>query len=358
MAVLLAAPILLSLTLLVSGLAKLGERRATEDAMVSLRIPAPGLHRTAASVLPVAEIVLALALWIPVVPLQVLVACLIAALILVYLVVIARALTFEEKVECSCFGSLASPTVSRATLGRNIILTLCALVTVVAAAAGLLTAVLVQAPLTLVGLGLALVLTVLLTVLTLGGSEPEPAPAAAPARPAGTGAGSDAAEVVAAPGEEVDEDGLLDYERTEIPAAVLQKADGSLTTLRKLTYRRAALLLFVTDGCGPCVRVLGQGERWRREIGELIDVRYVFSRPADHLLPGTAELAGESVLHDLQFIARDALGGVSSPSAVLLGADGLLAGGPVTGGDAVIEFVDEIVEQIAEAREAGEIAQA
>ena len=44
------------------------------------------------------------------------------------------------------------------------------------------------------------------------------------------------------------------------------------------------------------------------------------------------------------------LGGTSAPSAVLLGADGQLAGGPVNGGSAVIEFVQEIREQLAEAQ--------
>ena len=39
-----------------------------------------------------------------------------------------------------------------------------------------------------------------------------------------------------------------------------------------------------------------------------------------------------------------------APSAVLLGADGQLAGGPVNGGSAVIEFVQEIREQLAEAQ--------
>ena len=66
MAVLLAAPILLSITLLISGLAKLGAREETKDAMRSLRLPLPTMHASVASVLPVMEIVLALALWIPV----------------------------------------------------------------------------------------------------------------------------------------------------------------------------------------------------------------------------------------------------------------------------------------------------
>ncbi|WP_341854326.1 hypothetical protein [Brachybacterium sp. GPGPB12] len=39
MAVLLSAPILLSITLLISGLAKLGAREGTQDAMRSLRLP-------------------------------------------------------------------------------------------------------------------------------------------------------------------------------------------------------------------------------------------------------------------------------------------------------------------------------
>ena len=74
MAVLLSAPILLSITLLISGLAKLGAREGTQDAMRSLRLPLPTMHASVASVLPVMEIFLALALWIPVPPLQVLLA--------------------------------------------------------------------------------------------------------------------------------------------------------------------------------------------------------------------------------------------------------------------------------------------
>ena len=52
MAVLLAAPILLSITLLISGLAKLGAREGTQDAMRSLRLPLPAFHASVASVLP------------------------------------------------------------------------------------------------------------------------------------------------------------------------------------------------------------------------------------------------------------------------------------------------------------------
>jgi len=335
MAVLLSAPILLSITLLISGLAKLGAREGTQDAMRSLRLPLPMTHASVASVLPVMEIFLALALWIPVPPLQVLLAGLVTALMFIYLVIIARALTFEEQVHCSCFGTLASPTVSRTTLVRNVILSVLGLLTVVAAASGAMTTLLVQAPLGLIGLGLALLTAIALAAATIGGSVADP--------------DADAATAASTTASDVDEDALLDYERSPIPAAVLQQPGGRLITLTQLTAQRAALLVFVTEGCGPCERVLDHAEEWIGELEQTLQVRFVFSRPLDQLRERTTNRVTGHALHDLQFTARTALGGTSAPSAVLLGADGQLAGGPVNGGSAVIEFVQEIREQLAEA---------
>ena len=340
MAVLLSAPILLSITLLISGLAKLGAREGTQDAMRSLRLPLPTMHASVASVLPVTEIVLALAIWIPAPPLQVLLTGLVAALMLTYLVIIARALTFEEQVHCSCFGTLASPTVSRTTLVRNVLLSVLGLLAVVAAASGAMTTLLVQAPMGLIGLGIALLIAIALTAATIGGSVAE--------------TDADAATAPAPAAADPDEDELLDYERSPIPAAVLQQPDGRLITLTQLTAQRAALLVFVTEGCGPCERVLDHAEEWIGELEQTLQVRFVFSRPLDQLRERTTDRVEGHALHDLQFTARTALGGTSAPSAVLLGADGQLAGGPVNGGSAVIEFVQEIREQLAEAGVGGD----
>jgi hypothetical protein len=46
-----------------------------------------------------------------------------------------------------------------------------------------------------------------------------------------------------------------------------------------------------------------------------------------------------------------------NPSAVLLGADGLVAGGPVHGEEAVLSFIADIRDQLLEAREAGELVE-
>lgn len=361
--VLIAAPILLSLTLLTSGLAKLGARQGTEDAMTSLRIPLRPFHKSVASVLPVVEIVLALVLWVPSIPLQVMVSLLIAALMLTYLVIIARALTWDETVECSCFGTLASPTVSRVTLGRNVLLTVLALLAVLTAASGAMTAVLVQQPLSLVSLGVVLLLAVVLTVLSLGGVTPgadegspttdarQPAGGQAPAAGAGAGAGTSAYDA-----EEIDDEGeLLDYERDAVPAGVLQRPDGSLVTLRVLSAQQAALLVFVSEGCGPCERVLDEVPGWITTLSPFMQVKTVFSKPLEKLRERTLTRVGDHALHDPVFSAREALGSRGAPSAVLLGADGMLAGGPVTGGSDVIAFVQEIQEQLQGAQADGEL---
>ncbi|APX33745.1 hypothetical protein BH708_14645 [Brachybacterium sp. P6-10-X1] len=349
MSVLIAAPILLTLTLLVSGLAKLGARQGTEDAMTSLRLPLRPYHHVIASVLPATEIVLALVIWVPLVPLQIVVSVLVAALMFSYLAIIARALTWDETVECSCFGTLASPTVSRTTLARNILLSTLAVLGVLAAGSGQMTLALVQHPLTLVTYGGVLLVTVALTALAIGTSS------------SATTAPSSTSTVSATPEGSADVEGseggeeVLDYERSAIPPGVLQRPDGELITLRQLSAQQAVLLVFVSEGCGPCERVLDEVPEWLEELSDFLQVRPVLSRPLDRLRERTLERVGQHALHDPQFSAREAFGGRGAPSAVLLGADGLLAGGPVNGGSAVIEFVEDIRTQLRSARDEGEL---
>ena len=53
-------------------------------------------------------------------------------------------------------------------------------------------------------------------------------------------------------------------------------------------------------------------------------------------------MTSRSPLHDPHGYVRESIGEWSTPTAVLLGADGLLAGGPITGVDAIEGFVDDI----------------
>lgn len=342
MNVLVAAPLLLALTLIASGASKVGQRRSLEEAMVSLRVPFRPAHRTAAAILPGAEIVLALVLFSPWRVLAVASAVLALALMLTYLLIIARALTFEEAVECSCFGSFASPTVTRATLWRNILLSLLAVVAVIAAATGVTSlAVTTQAWLVL-GWGAALAVGVVLTVLVLGGVDRPSAGIAV--SPAASGAGDTA-----------DDEDLLDYERQAIPFGAIQTEDGQIRTLSELASSRAVLLLIVSQGCGSCVRVLEQLPVWREQLESVVAVHTVFTQSMDRLSDTVRQQAGPNIGHDVDRNLRRVFEVRGTPAAVLLGADGYLAGGPVSGGGDVIEFVGEIIEQLALAKATGEL---
>jgi hypothetical protein len=50
--------------------------------------------------------------------------------------------------------------------------------------------------------------------------------------------------------------------------------------------------------------------------------------------------------HDPDRLILDSFGISGVPSAILLGADGLLAGGPVTGGSAVQDFVASVEQEL------------
>lgn len=352
---LLIAPLLLSFTFLVSGAAKLRGRRATADAMVSLRLPLHGLHAAAAAALPMAEIVLAAALWIPVGAVAIPAAVLASLLSIAYLAIIGRALGFEETVECSCFGTLGSPTVSRATLGRDIILVLLSLTTVVLAATGEIETSVLREPETVAVLAIAVAVAVVLTALTLGVSRRDDA-AAAPR----SSAESPAADGFAADGDPGDEAEELDYLRSDTPFGMLREAGKEPITLSTLTRERAALLLWVSPGCGPCERVMSEVAAWTEQLGTVVAIRTLFKQAPEDLPQGVLDRVGDTAAQDIDRNLTQAFNARHSPSAVLLGADGMLAGGPVRGAQDVFIFVEEILEQLRDAglQDAGDAADA
>ena len=94
--------------------------------------------------------------------------------------------------------------------------------------------------------------------------------------------------------------------------------------------------------CGSCEPVRERRETYRRLMPE-VDVRLLLTEP---VTSRWAESDEPQSLHDEHDYVGESLGYRGTPSAVLLGADGLLAGGPVTGDRAVDRFVDEIYESL------------
>lgn len=326
---LLLPPLLLAALLVVSGLAKARHVEETRSAFSQLRLPRLLTDSPVPRVLPWAEIVLALALLLAPTPFAVVVAVVALLLFAAYLAVIVRALGFGYPVTCSCFGRLGLGEVTRRTAVRNVLLVLVAALTVWSATAQDSVVVrLTRAPAT-TWVWLALVvLTLAVVIATFGGSK--------------------GAQLASSVGTDVEpeDDQELDYARQPLPFAALEDESGRSLPLTTLISQGATMLVFVSPGCGPCATPIERIPAWDELLGP-VKVRAVVSMPLEAALGSVPHLA-ERILHDPQgTLAR--IFGVGTPGAVLLGGDGLLAGGPVQGSADVLAFVDDVHAELVEA---------
>ncbi|MGW9631494.1 MauE/DoxX family redox-associated membrane protein [Agromyces sp. NPDC055520] len=143
----------------------------------------------------------------------------------------------------------------------------------------------------------------------------------------------------------------LDYVRTRTPAVPVTLGDGTAANLRDLSSTRPVLLLAVSETCVPCLPVIERVPEWRALLPE-VDVRMLVTLlPADSAV---TELEHPQSLHDPEGNVRASIADWGTPAAVLLGIDGLLAGGPEVGTDAVAAFVADIYESLHDERPPGE----
>lgn len=309
----------LSAVLVTSGIAKLRDRRATRDAFDALRVPAVLQADASATALPWVEIALAALLLLA--PEGWLVPAAVAVLLLMitYTWLVARALGFNEPVSCSCFGSLGRHEIDGTTLGRNVLLVVLSGVVVwFALDGGAVPAALSELDggdgWTLVAAAAAAAVA----LLVVGGTS-------APTTP---------------PQGDVE---ILDYERQPIPYGVLNLPDGGSATLGELATTQARMLVVLNPGCGPCVRTAAKLDEWAAQLAPAVGVLAVY--PDEPSADGSGEHARELCAVEPELNVRR-LFAVGTPAAVLLGADGYLAGGPVSGEDDVAQFVEDVLAEL------------
>lgn len=319
-------PLVLAVMFVASGIAKL--RRPDDEAgWADLGIPKSLRQPWLMRLHPWAEIVLGLALALLGGWLGALAALAALALMVAYLVMVARTVARKADASCACFG--ARKRVTRVTVIRNAWLSVLAAATV---------AVIWDNPLwggALARGQWALILALAVAAVTVGvilwpeadAVDEQPAEAAPMAVPTG---GAD------------DE---LDYIRTRTPAVPVTLADGTVTTLRRLSGATPQLILSVSETCGACTLVIEKIPEWRRRLPE-IEIRVLVRTP-----PGEGSLSSTEEpqsLHDVERYVIESVTEGRVPAAVLLGVDGLLAGGPVTGNQRVAEFVEDVYASLHE----------
>ena len=318
-----ALVIVLTLTavLLTSGMAKLRDARATQDAFVALRVPSVVPAGPSAAALPWVEIVLAVLLlgsptavaWLP--------AAAVLLLMLAYTALIARALRFDEPVSCSCFGSIGHHEVGPQTLGRNVLLSVLAAVALWYVLDG------GSAPAAFGALDGAGWWALLATAAAV-------AVALLVTAPSSTGPTSWPA------GPDVE---LLDYERQPIPYGVLTRLNGKSSTLAEIASTQARFLFFLNPHCGSCLRIAEQLDEWADRLDPAVGILAVYF---DENVAKQVGHRKDLATWEPELNVQRVLGVTSNPSAVLLGADGLLAGGPVKGEDAVIGLVEAVFAEV------------
>ncbi|PKH37650.1 Methylamine utilisation protein MauE [Nocardioides alpinus] len=309
----------LAAVLLTSGVAKLRDPRATRDAFDALKVPTVVAPDVSARALPWVEIALAILLLVTPAGWLFPVSAVLVLLMLAYTGIVARALGFDEPVACSCFGSLGRHEIDRTTLARNVLLTALAAAVVWFALDGGST------PSALADLDGA------------GWWALAAATAAAAVAVMVTGGASSAGR------SPVGGDELLDYERQPIPYGVVTHHDGRASTLSELARTQARLLVVLNPSCGPCVRTAEKLDGWAAQLTPAVGVLAVY--PDEHSALAAGEHAPELAVSEPELNVRR-LFSVGTPAAVLLGADGFLAGGPVGGEDAVAEFVAEVLQEL------------
>ena len=319
---------ILVVTLTASGIAKAKDPSSTVEGILNLGLDSVAPLKLTPAVLPWAELVLAAGLLLapgPLFPVFAIASC---ALMVFYLVVIARALATGRTEGCNCFGKKSAAPVSRYTLIRNIALTIAGILTVVASFVGGKAVVYELVGLNgsgwlwAVGAGL---IALTLWAIQRGESLAEPAP--------------DIPEVVLPSAADESED----YVRVPIPYASIYTTDGRVTTLRDMSRVQARVLFFASPTCGSCTPILKTIPRWQKLLPQL-GLHPVFSSEEKIRQAHKLEKLDEGVeaLVDPKHAAMHNFGR-GTPMAVILGSDGMLAGGPVAGTSDVKQLMDDLL---------------
>ena len=359
---LLAAPLVVAGVFLLSGVAKLGDVSDGVRGLRELEVPDILVRDWVARAHPIAEILIAIGLVVLATPWRVIAALAAVGLMAAYTVLVIAAVRRAREVQCNCFGR-RSEVINRRTAVRNLALLALALLALIDCREP-------SAPILRVFSGLDPLVWSAIIAVTSGvawligrGYAAAPAPIVAPTQPGRFDRSADR-DRDGAVGGGVGGDVGGDYdenERAPIPDQTLTKADGSTTTLTELVAHRAAVLLFLEPTCGSCARLLEEMPGWRAMMPEItiaaVRVRFAADEVFGHGHGQTDEAAFAPGVEpfptspggywtDSGVIAAFGVNGFT-PWGVLLGADGLIAGGPEVGYPRVRAFLVEVLTHLA-----------
>jgi len=346
-AAILASRILVAGVLLIAGVAKLADLGGSRRAVVDFGVP-ERLARVVGVGLPVCELAAAVALLVSASARFGALGALV--LLLVFLAGISVALMRGTEADCHCFGQLHSAPVGWRTLARNLLLAAMAgfvvlagwrhpgisathwvtrvpAASLVAICAGLLIVALVSFQMWFSLQLLAQNGRTLGRLETLEGMLHEINGALGLAQ---NGAAAGPGRL----GHGLGGGGLVVGSRA--PEFELDGVDGERHSLGTLTSAgRPLMLVFSSAGCGPCDALLPTIAGWQREHAGRVTIALIAAGRRERNLATAGEHAIERMLIDLDREVSDAYQARSTPMAVVVGADGVIASPTVGGSEAI-----------------------
>lgn len=339
-AFLLGLRLLLAALLAWSGLAKLADRPGFRTALTGFALPA-GLAGTAAAVLPIIELAVAVALVPAASAWRAAVAAL--SLLVAFTLVLVVTLVRGRRPECRCFGAFSARPISWQTVARNAVLVAAAAVLVApgpgaarlgpAAEAGRLSAA------ELAGLVIAVLLAVIalaegwviVNLLRQQGRMLIRLDALEAAQP-GRGGPSQPMPVPGHP------NGHARGLAIGIPAPefTLPALDGTAISLRELLAAgRPVVLAFGDPGCGLCTELLPELARWRDEHGDRMSLVLISTGTAGANRKTAARYGSGLVLLEQDREVSQAYAVNGTPALVVVRADGRIGSHVAAGGPAI-----------------------
>ena len=342
----------LALLLLASGVAKVLTRRTDDSALNVMALPAMVNTRAVRTALPWVEILLALSLVLS--SGMILWAATIVALALfaAFAVFVSIGVRQGDPASCGCFGSWSRAPMSWRTIVRNLVFVALAALAFGATSTGSYPGPALPLPWWAVGAAAVPLLVIGVIVWAergfvtpqklrtdqLGTLAPLPEHIAT----WDTTSQSVTPEVMDHAVTTHPRDEAVDAGRLPIPLVWAVDSRGQRVSLRIMAHGRARALFYVGPEHGPCLTVI---QRLRDVPGALgpVALHTVVSHEGGlRALPPSLRA---NALVDPDRSLAGSFGMACTPWAAVLGADGLLAGGPVVGDAPVRRLLDELLER-------------
>lgn len=296
--------ILLALVFATAAAGKLADQRGTRTTLAEFGVPETA-STPLALLLPLAEVATVVALLVQASARWGALAALV--LLAVFAAGIAAAMLRGEAPDCHCFGQISSAPAGRSTLIRNAVLALPAVFVVAYGPGKSLSDWLSArsaAELVAIGLGIAAAGLVVFCLRLRAENkrlqgEVDKTNEWLSAFPPGLPVGANA------------------------PRFALPSVGGETITLDALLGRgNPVALVFVSPDCGPCVAILPDIARWQRQLADRITIALPGLGKARELEAIAEQYGLRDVLADEKREVLDAYRGGSTPSVVIVGADG------------------------------------